>query len=115
MACGVTNGGTPCSVRVEAANRSCRTVTLSLPGSGRSTFDVAVVSPPRAGDHPVAVRITARGGDLDGLELTQVVTGVDDTVVSLTLVGAVPDDVTSSAQAAVDKVTTTLGATSTGV
>ncbi|MDQ2756537.1 MAG: hypothetical protein M3Y71_08230, partial [Actinomycetota bacterium] len=101
--------------RVEAANRSCKTVTLTLAGAGRSTFDVAVVSPPRAGDHPVAVRITARGGDLDGLELTQVVTGVDDTVVSLTLVGSIPDDVASSTEAAVDKATTALGATAAGV
>lgn len=101
--------------RVAAANRSCRTVSLTLPGAGRSTVDVAVVSPPRVGDHPVAVRITARGGDLDGLEMTQVVTGVDDTVVSLTLVGAVPDDVVSSTEDAVAKARDTLKVESAGI
>jgi len=101
--------------RVDAANRSCKTVTVAMAGAGHSTFSVAVVSPPRAGDHTVAVRISAHGGDLDGFEMTQVFTGVGDTVLSLTFVGAYPDDFTSSTEAAVDKAQTALGTTAVGV
>ncbi len=95
----------------KAAIASCSKVTLSVPGAGTSVVTVRPVSPPAYGDTPVAARMNATGGTLDGLEITVVTTGVGDTVASLSFVGATPDDIDGATSAAVDKATQLLGVT----
>lgn len=96
----------------KAAIASCSKVTLSVPGAGTSVVTVRPVSPPAYGDTPVAARMNATGGTLDGLEITVVTTGIGDTVASLSFVGATPDDIDGATSAAVDKATQLLGVTS---
>ncbi|MGO4603674.1 hypothetical protein [Terrabacter sp. 2YAF2] len=95
--------------RLKAALGGCPTVTMSLPGQGRSAMHVTVVNPPKFGTDPVAARVTAQGGPLDGFELTQVYTGVGDVVLALTFVGAAPADVDGATGLAHDKAATVLG------
>jgi hypothetical protein len=95
------------------AIRACKTLTLSVPGEGKSIVEVREVSAPEAGTSPVAVRFTATSGPAAGLEINMVTTGVGDVVAALTVVGT-PDDVDGAAQAAVDKATSTLKTGKTG-
>ncbi len=95
--------------RLKAALGRCSKVTMSIPGHGRSTMHVATVNPPKVGTAPVAARITGEGGPLDGFELTQVYTGVGDVVLSLTFVGATPDDIDGASGLAHDKAASLLG------
>lgn len=98
--------------RIGSANTACSSVTVTMKNAGTSTFTVRPVSAPQFGDHPVAVRITAAGGDLDGLEVTQFSTGVADTVVSLVFDGAYPEEIEQASQTAVEKATQLIGASS---
>lgn len=95
----------------KTAISSCTKVTLSVPGAGTSVVTVRPVSPPAYGDAPVAARMNASGGPLDGLEITVVTTGVGDTVATLSFVGATPDDIDGATSASVDKATQLLGVT----
>jgi hypothetical protein len=95
----------------KTAIASCSNVTLSVPGAGTSVVTVRPVSPPAYGDTPVAARMSATGGPLDGLEITVVTTGIGDTEASLSFVGATPDDIDGATSAAVDKATQLLGVT----
>lgn len=97
-----------------AAADTCRTVTLTIPGQGSSPMTLTKVSAPQVGDHPLATRLTARGGDLDGLEVTQFSAGVDDTLVSLSFLGAYNDQVEDASQAAVAKAAEVLGVRGAG-
>ena len=94
-----------------AAIASCSKVTLPVPGAGTSVVTVRAVSPPSSGHTPVAARMNATGATLDGLEITEVRTGVGDTVASLSFVGATPDDIDGATSAAVDKATQLLDVT----
>lgn len=98
--------------KFKAAIASCPKVTLSVPGIGSSAVAVRSVNPPPFGDQPLAARMTATGGQLEGLEVVMVTTGVSDTVLSLAFVAAAPDDIDGATSAAVDKATKLLGATS---
>ncbi|GAA1116709.1 hypothetical protein GCM10009630_13000 [Kribbella jejuensis] len=89
---------------------SCRSMTLTIPGEGRSPISVDLVSPPKAGTDPVAVRFSASGGPLDGLEVTMVTTGVDDVVLAVTVIAGAPEDIEGATQIAVTKAQKTLGA-----
>jgi hypothetical protein len=84
-------------------------VTIKIAGQGRSTMLVAQVSAPSFGDHAVAFRMTADGGRLDGLEITEVTSGVADVLVSISFVAAIPDDVDGTTKAAIDKAREVLG------
>ncbi|GAA1585156.1 hypothetical protein GCM10009804_46790 [Kribbella hippodromi] len=88
----------------------CRTMSLAIAGQGRSTITVREVSAPKAGTDPVAVRFSASGGSLDGLEITMSTTGVDDVLLAVTVVAGVPDDLEGAMGAAADKAKATLGA-----
>ncbi|HEU4948659.1 MAG TPA: hypothetical protein VFT31_16040 [Kribbella sp.] len=94
------------------AIKACRSMKLTIPGEGSSTVSVRLVSAPQAGTSPVAVRFTATSGPFEGLEVTMVTTGVDDVVVSLTIVAGVPEDVDGATEAAVGKAREVLGAKS---
>lgn len=93
-----------------SAVRSCRSVTVRFPGEGSSKVSVTEVSAPQIGTGPFAVRLTATGGALDGLEIIMVTTGVDDVVVAMTFVAGTPDDVDGATEAAVGKAKKVLGA-----
>lgn len=95
--------------RLSAATGSCDSVRLTIPGQGSSTVSVTEVSAPQAGTHPTALRVTADDGDLEGLELTLVATQVGDVVVSLSFLGAYPEEVDGVTQGAVEKVVSVLG------
>jgi hypothetical protein len=97
---------------MRAAVAACSKVTLSIPGQGRSTVAVRQVSAPKSGTGPFAVRLTATSGPLEGLEVSMVTTGLDDVVLSMTFVAAVPDDVAGATKDAVDKATSVLGTSS---
>lgn len=94
-----------------SAVSTCRTVTLTIPGQGSSPMTLTKVSAPQVGGHPLATRLTARGGDLDGLEVTQFYAGVGDTLVSLSFLGADNDQVDDASQTAVAKAAEVLGVT----
>lgn len=96
------------------AIRSCRKLTLSVPGEGRSTVTVREISAPQSGTDPVAVRFNADNGPLEGLELTLVSTGVNDVVLGLTIVAGLPEDIDGATEAAVDKAEEVLGGAKTG-
>jgi hypothetical protein len=89
---------------------SCRTMTLTIPGEGRSPISVREVSPPQSGTDPVAVRFTATSGPLEGLEVTMITTGVADVVLALTVINGLPEDIEGATSAAVHKAKTVLGA-----
>jgi hypothetical protein len=94
---------------LKSAVSACDQVTLSVPGAGTSTVTVRSVNPPKFGTNPQAVRLTATGGPLNGMEITMVTTGVADTIMSLNFIAATPDDIDGATSASVDKATTTLG------
>jgi hypothetical protein len=98
----------------KSAVMACPRLVVTIPGQGSSTMKVAEVSAPKFGDHPFAARVTAIGGPLAGLEMTQVISGVRDVVVSISFVSAVPDDVDGGAEAAVGKAEDVLGGASPG-
>ena len=100
--------------KVTAAVASCGSVKMTLAGQGSSTMSVRAVSPPTSGADPVAIRITASGGALDGIEMTIVQVGISDTVLSLTLDGAGAQDLQGATSLAVDKATRVLEGTPSG-
>jgi hypothetical protein len=95
------------------AIRTCKTLTLTVTGQGRSVVEVKEVSAPQAGTSPVAVRFTATTGPMAGVEINMVTTGVADVVAAITVVGTA-DDVDGATQAAVDKATSALKTGKTG-
>ncbi|WP_410790430.1 hypothetical protein [Kribbella sp. C-35] len=106
--------GSPTAVQalqqtLRKAITACRTLTLTIPGEGKAQIDVREVSAPKAGTNPVAVRYAATGGPLDGLEITMVTTGVQDVLVSITVIAGLPDDIAGATAVAVQKATKTLG------
>ncbi|NUR27738.1 MAG: hypothetical protein HOV67_14320 [Kribbellaceae bacterium] len=114
---GLDGMGSPAAVQalqqtLRKAITSCRTLTLSIPGEGKSPITVREVSAPKVGSNPVAVRYAATGGPLEGLEITMVTTGVQDVLVSVTVIAGLPDDITGATTAAVQKATKTLGSKS---
>lgn len=88
---------------------SCSRVRATVSGNGTpSQVLVRVVKAPAYGAHPVAVRLTASGGDLDGFEMTTVATAVADTVLTLDFIGFYPEDIDAVTYDAVGKATAVL-------
>lgn len=98
----------------KSAVAACRQLTVTIPGQGRTTMKVAEVSAPKFGDHPFAARMTATGGPMAGLEITLVTSGVKDAIVSITFLGASPEDVDGATEAALGKAGKVLGGTKAG-
>lgn len=99
---------------LKSAVAACGQLTVTIPGQGSSTMKVAEVSAPQFGHRPFAVRMTATGGPLAGLEIAQVTSGVKDTVVAILFVMATPDDVDGATEAAVSKAEEVLGGAKSG-
>ncbi len=95
--------------KVKSAVTSCSKVTLTVPGVGKSTMLVRAVKAPPVGDAPVAFRVTADGGSLDGFELTQVLVGASDVEMTMVFIGAYPEEIEGATQAAHEKATSKLG------
>jgi len=91
-----------------AAVKACRSLRLTVPGTGTSTVTVRAV---RAPDAPgaTAVRFAANDGPLEGLEITQVIVPVTDVVLTMTFIGATPEDVEGASRLAVEKAVDVLG------
>jgi len=98
----------------KSAVAACHKLTITIPGQGSSTMNVAEVSAPKFGDHAFAARMTATGRPLEGLEITQVTAGVKDVVVSLTFLAALPEDIDSGTESAVGKAEVVLGRATAG-
>ncbi|WP_328992827.1 hypothetical protein OG394_01075 [Kribbella sp. NBC_01245] len=113
-AMGSTQAVTALQKSFKTAIGACRTITLTVPGEGSSPMQVREVSAPVAGQNPVAVRFTATGGGLEGFELTMVTTGVNDVVMALTFVGALPQEIDGATGGAVAKATKLLGGAKAG-
>jgi hypothetical protein len=96
------------------AIRNCRSMTVTVPGQGRSTVSVREISAPPLGTNPVGVRFTATGGPLDGYEFSTVTTGVGDLVLGLTIEAGPPQDLDDATALALEKVRKVLGVTTTG-
>jgi hypothetical protein len=99
---------------LKSAVNSCRLLVITIPGQGSATMKVTEVSAPKFGDHPFAARLTATGGPLDGLEITQVTAGVKDAIVSISFIAAVPEDVDGGTEAAITKAEDLLGGATPG-
>jgi hypothetical protein len=99
---------------VKAALASCSTLTVTEPGQPPSTVDFRSVPPPLAGENPVAFQATYVSGGATGFEFTQVLTGVDDTVVILGFVGADQAQIEKIAHTAIDRATRVLTGATTG-
>ncbi len=93
---------------VRDAVRSCRSVTITVPGTGKGEADVREISFAELGDGTIAARFTGRG-QLEGFELVQVGARSGDVVVGLSAVAADPADAEAATEDAVAKVERVLG------
>lgn len=93
---------------------SCHSLTMSMPGSGTFPVRVSEVSAPAAGEEPFAARFTVSSGQMQGMDITTVTSRLDGVLVTMTFVGASPDDVEGATQAAVGKAQGQLGGTAAG-
>jgi len=98
----------------KSAVAACHKVNITIPGQGSSAMNVAAVSAPKFGEHTVAARLTATGGPLAGLEITQVAAGVKDVIVSISFMAALADEVDAATEAAVGKAKEVLSGASSG-
>jgi hypothetical protein len=87
----------------KSAVAACRQLTVTVPGQGTAKVKVAEMSAPLYGTDAFAARMTVTGGPMDGLEITQLATGVEDVLVSLTFIAAQPGDLDGATGAAVGK------------
>lgn len=99
---------------LKSAVAACSHLRVTVPGQSAFTMKIAEVPAPRFGDRTLAVKMTVAGGLMDGLEITQVTTGVKDVVLSITFVAPTPLDVDGGTMAAVSKAQVVLGAAKTG-
>ena len=100
--------------QLETAVAGCPQVTLTEPGHASSPMLIHPVNPPSGGENPVAFRATVSGPGPAGFEFTQVLAGVGDTVVTVSVVRAQASEVDGIARAAVDKAARVLKANRSG-
>jgi hypothetical protein len=82
---------------------SCPKVTMRI-GEGSYSMEVEEISAPAFGADPFAFRLTATSGSRRGLEFTAATTGVEDVVVSVTLLAGQEGELEGATEAAVSKV-----------
>lgn len=95
--------------KYRSAVKACRTVRVSFPGVGSSSFAVREISFGRIGDDTFAARFRAKGGPLEGLELIQAGVQSGDIVVGTSLVGLDGPDAEAATEDAVKKAVKKLG------
>ena len=81
---------------------SCPKVTMKI-GEGTYSMEVEEISAPQFGTDPFAFRLTATSGSRRGLEFTAATTGVEDVVVSVTLLAGQEGELEGATEAAVSK------------
>jgi hypothetical protein len=96
---------------IKAAIKACTKAKLTISGAGSSTMVITEVAAPKAGTSPVAVRFSADGGQLDGLEVIFVFAGLDDVLLSMNF--DFPD-IAEGTLAAAAKATKVLGTAKSG-
>ena len=97
-----------------AAVRSCKKITMKFDGQGSSAMDVREVSAPQFGDDPFAFRLTSISGPQEGLEVVFATAGVNDVVVSVSIVAGQPGELDGATEAAVGKAKEVLGSKKSG-
>jgi hypothetical protein len=97
-----------------AAVRSCKKITMKFAGQGSSPMEVREVSAPQFGDDPFAFRLTGISGPQEGLEFTAATAGVNDVIVSVSILAGQPGELDGATEAAVGKAKETLGGTKSG-
>ncbi len=102
-ALGSTDAVAALTKKLQAAVQACPSIKLTMPTGESSKMKVTSVSAPQAGKSPVAARISATSGALEGFEMTMVWTGVDDVLLSMSFIGSVPDEIDGATQAAFEK------------
>lgn len=81
---------------------SCPKVTMKI-GEGKYSMEVKEITAPQFGTDPFAFRLTATSGSRRGLEFTGATTGVEDVVVSVTLLAGQDGELEGATEAAVAK------------
>ncbi|TDD13893.1 hypothetical protein E1218_33885 [Kribbella turkmenica] len=81
---------------------SCPKVTMKI-GAGRYSMKVEEISAPQFGTDPYAFRLTVTSGSRRGLEFTAATTGVQDVLVSVTLLAGQEGELEGATEAAVAK------------
>jgi hypothetical protein len=94
--------------QIETSVEECGEVTVSLPGAGAAEMELTSVEPPAIGSHPIAYRMSAKGGALGGFEITFVHTGVGDTLLTMDFVAIEPAAIEGLLSSAHAKATRTL-------
>lgn len=94
--------------QLEGSVEDCAEVTVSLPGSGAADMKLTAADPPAVGSNPLSYRMTAKGGALDGFEITFVHTRVGDTLLTMNFVSIDPAAIDDLLGAAHEKATTVL-------
>lgn len=97
-----------------AAVRSCKKITMKFDGQGSSTMDVREVSAPQFGNGPFAFRLTSISGPQEGLEVVFATAGVNDVIVSVSIVAGQPGELDGATEAAVGKAKKILGGKKSG-
>ncbi|MEI8408230.1 MULTISPECIES: hypothetical protein [unclassified Kribbella] len=95
-----------------AAVKSCTKAKLTIDGVGTSAVSITEVAAPKAGTSPIAVRVAAQSGALEGLEVTFVFAGLDDVLLSMNFDDS--SDIEEPTLAAAEKATKILGTAKTG-
>lgn len=81
---------------------SCPKVTMKI-GAGSYSMEVEEISAPQFGTDPFAFRLTVISGSRRGLEFTAATSGVEDVVVSVTLLAGQDGELEGATEAAVAK------------
>jgi hypothetical protein len=81
---------------------SCPKVTMKI-GEGTYSMEVKEIAAPEFGTDPFAFRLTATSGSRRGLEFTAATAGVEDVVVSVTLLAGQDGELEGATEAAVSK------------
>ncbi|WP_433167310.1 hypothetical protein [Kribbella sp. CA-247076] len=81
---------------------SCPKVTMRI-GEGSYSMEVEEIAAPQIGTDPFAFQLTVTSGSRRGLEFTAATTGVEDVVVSVTLLAGQDGELEGATEAAVAK------------
>ncbi|GAB2663314.1 hypothetical protein [Kribbella swartbergensis] len=84
------------------AVNACSKVTMKI-GEGRYSMKVEEIAAPQFGTDPFAFRLTVTSGSRRGLEFTAATAGVEDVVVSVTLLAGQEGELEGATEAAVAK------------
>jgi hypothetical protein len=92
----------------KAAVNACKKLTLKIAGQGMSPMGVREISAPQYGDQPFAFRLTGLSGPLEGREFAAATAGVNDVIVSVSVLAGQPGDLNGATEVAVGKATDVL-------